>query len=106
MEKKTLRAMIDIFCRGQHGSGKALCGECRELLAYAEERLQACRFGEKKPKCSQCEVHCYKPAMREKIRNVMRFAGPRMIARHPVLALRHIAAGKGRGPRPLSEVQA
>jgi hypothetical protein len=89
-EARTVAAMIRIFCRAQHGAGKNLCGECAGLLAYALERIEQCPFGYEKPVCSQCTVHCYKPEMRERIQTVMRYAGPRMIWRHPVLAIRHL----------------
>lgn len=86
---KTVGLMIDLYCRGQHGGKDALCDECRELTDYVKKRLEKCPFRENKPKCSQCTVHCYQPAMREKIKAVMRYAGPRMICRHPILAGRH-----------------
>ena len=41
--------------------------------------------------CSVCQTHCYKPEMRERIRQVMRWSGPRMLFHHPVLAVRHLA---------------
>jgi len=91
-EIRTVRKMIGIYCRGHHGSGKALCEECRELSAYAEQRAEKCPFGEEKPACSRCPIHCYKPRMKEKIGRVMRFSGPKMIYRHPILALRHFIA--------------
>ncbi|NQT93358.1 MAG: nitrous oxide-stimulated promoter family protein [Lentisphaerae bacterium] len=94
-EKKTLRAMIGIYCHQRHRGEHALCAECAELLEYAEAKLSKCTFGEDKPKCSQCPVHCYMPAMREKIREVMKVAGPRMITKHPVLAVRHLVHGIG-----------
>ncbi len=81
--------MVGIYCRGLHGTGKALCAECSELLDYADGRLGRCPFGEDKPPCAACPVHCYKPAMREKAVSVMRYAGPRMTYRHPLLALFH-----------------
>jgi hypothetical protein len=92
-EKRTVEAMIRLHCRGRHGGRRELCGECEELLRYAQARLGGCLFQEGKPTCAQCPVHCYKPAMREKIRGVMRYAGPRMIWRHPLLALGHILDG-------------
>lgn len=97
-EKKTLEAMIGIFCRDRHGSSKDLCPDCRELQAYAIKRLEKCPFGEEKPPCSRCTVHCYKPAMRERIRGVMRHSGPRMIRRHPVLAVAHLLDGRRKEP--------
>ncbi len=88
-ETDTLRLMIEIFCSERHGGDK-LCPACTQLLSYAQKRTQACRFGKDKPACSACPVHCYKPEMREMIREVMRHSGPRMMSRHPVLALRHL----------------
>jgi len=88
-EKRTIAAMVGIYCRAHHGASGELCGECRELLEYAYGRLDRCPFGADKPTCANCPVHCYKPSMRSKARAVMRFAGPRMLLRHPVLALRH-----------------
>ena len=61
------------------------------LASYSEERLDRCQFGNGKPTCRKCPVHCYKPDMREMIREVMRFSGPRMIFRHPIAAIRHLA---------------
>ena len=83
--------MIGIYCRARHGSaGKPLCNDCTELLAYAQDRVAHCPFGVDKPVCNHCTVHCYKPARREEIQRVMRFAGPRMPFRHPFLAIRHL----------------
>jgi hypothetical protein len=91
-EIQTVRKMIGIYCRGHHGGGKTLCEECQALSSYAEQRAEKCPFGEEKPACSQCPIHCYKLRMKEKIGRVMRFSGPKMIYRHPVLALRHLIA--------------
>lgn len=92
-EKKTIRAMVEIYCRDMHAPREALCADCAELLDYAVKRLDRCPFGEQKPKCAACTVHCYKPAMRDRIRQVMRHSGPRMAIRHPLLALGHAIDG-------------
>ena len=76
-------------CQVGHG-GPGLCGECRELLEYSLARLEHCKFGNAKTKCHKCPVHCYRPDMREKIRTVMRFSGPRMLLYHPMEALRYL----------------
>ena len=93
-EARTMRFMIEIYCRAHHASdvepGKALCAQCEELLAYAMKRLACCPFGQAKPVCAKCRVHCYKPAMRERIAQVMRFSGPRVALRHPILSLEHL----------------
>jgi hypothetical protein len=97
-ELRTIDAMIRLYCREQHGSPHELCGECQELLAYARLRLDKCPFQEGKATCAKCPVHCYKPAMRERVRVVMRYAGPRMLYRHPILAVRHLLDGRRAEP--------
>ena len=90
-EKKIVSEMIGLYCQKNHGTKKGqLCPACKELADYARKRTQACPFMEQKTFCSNCRVHCYNPAMRERIREVMRFSGPRMITVHPVMALRHV----------------
>ena len=93
-EDRTVTAMIQCYCRGCHGSGQALCPECQSLLDYARQRLARCRFGTGKPTCANCPVHCYQPRRREQIRAVMRYAGPRMLWRHPILSLWHLWDGR------------
>lgn len=88
-EKETVSLMIALYCRKKHG-GRSLCPDCAALEAYARLRSDKCPFMETKTFCSNCRVHCYKPDMREKIRAVMRFSGPRMIFHHPVMAVRHL----------------
>lgn len=87
---KTIDAMLRIYCQGHHQPEDGLCDACTELHNYAEQRLLHCPFLPDKPPCSKCTVHCYKPAMRERIREVMRYAGPRMLGKHPVMAVRHL----------------
>ena len=93
-EHETIAAMISIYCRGHHEkAGGELCGPCTALLAYANHRLDRCPFQDNKTTCARCAVHCYEPGMREKVRTVMKYAGPRMIHRHPILALFHFLDG-------------
>ena len=92
-EKKTLKAMIALYCREKHAPAEGLCADCAALQDYAMLRLERCKFGADKPKCAACPIHCYKPAMRETIRDVMRYAGPRMLVHHPVLAVQHTLDG-------------
>lgn len=88
-EKAVVEQMIRLYCRKREGHAE-LCPRCRELLDYAHRRLDRCRFGEDKPTCKKCPVHCYRPEMKERIREVMRWSGPRMIFHHPLAALRHL----------------
>ncbi len=94
-ESKTVSLMIGLYCRGHHHTGHP-CAECSELVSYTEQRLAHCRFGTQKPTCLLCPTHCYTPAMRTQIRQVMRYSGPRMLLYHPLLTLRHWLDGRKR----------
>lgn len=89
-DKVTIKKMIILYCKHTHGSKDKLCQDCEALLEYAWKRLELCKHRENKPTCGKCPTHCYKPEMRERIRKVMRFSGPRMIIYHPMDALKHI----------------
>jgi len=97
-EYRTLRAMAGIFCHDIHGEDDGLCDECRDLLEYATRRLDRCVFGDDKPTCANCTVHCYSRDMRERVRDVMRYAGPRMLLRHPWLGISHVIDGRRPAP--------
>lgn len=107
-ERHTISAMIALYCRDHHGgspeasapasqpgrtrtmAGRGLCTDCESLVAYADQRLARCRFGQSKLTCARCTVHCFELGMRQQIRIVMRYSGPRMTVRHPILALAHL----------------
>ena len=93
-EKAMVSQMITLYCKKNHRTKHGLCSDCAELDKYARLRSDKCPFMEIKTFCSNCKVHCYKQEMREKIRAVMRFAGPRMIFHHPVAAIRHVIETK------------
>jgi len=93
-----MAAMIRIYCRDNHGSGGEICHECAELKVYAEKRLEKCPYQEDKPTCANCPIHCYKQDRREQVKAVMRYAGPRMIFKHPIFAIRHIIDGYKKAP--------
>jgi tRNA(Met) C34 N-acetyltransferase TmcA len=97
-EWKTMEAMIKIYCRSHHRSSATLCADCQGLLDYANMRLERCRFGEEKPTCAKCPVHCYQRTRREQVKVVMRQAGPRMLWEHPVMSLRHWMDGLREAP--------
>jgi len=112
-ERRTITAMIAMYCRDHH-QRRGLCEECAGLAAHADKRLDHCPYGTAKPTCVQCPIHCYAPPMRERAREVMRHAGPRMLLRHPVLAIAHLMDGERavpplpgrRVPPPLSDQKA
>lgn len=100
-EFRTIRAMIEIYCREHHGCLSVLCDECKRLLEYAKLRLIHCPFGEEKPICAKCPVHCYKPDMRQQVKDVMRYSGPKMVWHHPILAVRHLLFDSKKAAPPL-----
>ncbi|WP_163336565.1 nitrous oxide-stimulated promoter family protein [Desulfopila sp. IMCC35008] len=94
-ERGTIKAMTEMYCASHHQTTKGiLCGTCTSFLKYAEQRLANCPFQAEKPTCANCTVHCYKKDMRNLAREIMRYAGPRMILRHPVMAIRHLLASR------------
>jgi len=99
-EKRTVRAMISIYCHAHHEGDAELCVECRRLDEYAGSRIDRCPYRLRKPTCASCPIHCWSAESRRRIRDVMRFSGPRMLLRHPVLALLHAADGLRPAPRP------
>ena len=98
MEIDVMMEMIDLYCRGQGHANRtdlqddtpALCPDCRRLLDYARDRIIRCPRMAVKSFCSACPVHCYTTDMREQIRVVMRYSGPRMLLHRPLMTLQHI----------------
>ena len=101
----TMTKMVDIYCTAHHDdTADTRCASCQEFLDYADVRLQKCPYGEDKPTCSNCPIHCYKPERRDQAKAIMRYAGPRMLLRHPLLAIAHKLDGfrKAGHPRELT----
>lgn len=88
-EKRIVSRMIRLYCQRRLGL-ESLTEEYRALESYAHRRLDGCKFGDAKPACKRCKIHCYRPDMRDKIRAIMRWAGPRMILYDPIAAIRHL----------------
>jgi superfamily II helicase len=101
-EKAMVTEMIKLYCKSKHHS-KELCPQCEALNQYARLRSEKCPYMETKTFCSNCKTHCYKKDMREQIKEVMKFAGPRMIFSHPVLAIRHVIETKKEKSRIMKE---
>ena len=72
-----------------HHTDRELCSDCAELKEYAYARLDKCPWGEGKPACFKCQIHCYTPEKRAMIRNVMRYSGPRMVFQKPIYFIEH-----------------
>lgn len=89
-EKRTVKAMIQIYCSAHHNYKNSLCPECLTVFEYAESRIDKCKFKSQNLVCSECKVHCFRPDKREKIKEIMKYSGPKMIWKHPVLAVRYL----------------
>ena len=103
-EAKTIDCMFEMYCHDNHQTETNLCEACSELREYAQLRLGKCPYQEKKSTCAHCTTHCYKKTMREPVREVMRYAGPRMLFKHPWLAILHLLDGM-RKPPSLREIR-
>lgn len=101
-EAKTISAMIHIYCNAHHShqarDASGLCEACKAFEAYALKRLACCPYQDNKPVCQKCKIHCYRPAERELAREIMRYSGPRLIVRHPILALKHVLDSRRPAP--------
>ncbi len=94
---RTLALFIEIYCRGRHtgaprqtvwlrnidveevhGRPLELCPDCARLLAHAFMKRLYCPL-DPKPACKHCPQHCYAPAYRARIREVMRYSGRRLV---------------------------
>lgn len=85
-ELKVVTLMIKLYYK------KNKCSDIGydELLEYVTLRQQKCPFKETKTFCSNCKVHCYTEKYKIKIKEIMRYSGPRMILYHPILAIQHV----------------
>jgi hypothetical protein len=90
----TVEKMINLYCKKKHKTQNTRCGDCEKLYNYSRVRIGDCRYGDNKPACSNCRIHCFKPEMREEIIKVMRYSGPKMITKYPILALYHFIDSK------------
>lgn len=91
-EYQTIEAMVVLYCKANHQSTQVPCDSCNEFLSYAHTRLDRCPYGQAKPTCNKCPVHCYKPELKARAKEIMRYAGPRMLLSHPIMAIRHLVA--------------
>ncbi|AEG09638.1 nitrous oxide-stimulated promoter family protein [Shewanella baltica] len=104
-EHQTIAAMVTIYCKAKHQGQDATgrCADCIELLDYAATRLDRCPYGQSKPTCNKCPVHCYKPAQKQIVKEIMIFSGPRMLLPHPIRAIKHLLAERVPVPSAVPE---
>ena len=98
-EKKTIEVMIAMYCNSHHNNKLQLCENCELILKYALNKIDKCVFGEQKPVCNECKIHCYAKDMRGKIKEIMQYSGPRMLLNHPYLAIMHLIDKRKHKPK-------
>jgi len=99
-EYNTVKAMVEIYCKAHHRTSTPMdeCEPCREFLDHVSDRLDRCSYGQDKPSCKQCAIHCYRPEMKARARAIMIFSGPKMLFSHPIMAIRHLIHSRKRVP--------
>jgi len=94
-QKKDIRLLgkfVEVYCRGKHSEehkismdlpgdlGKrVICSECSLFLKYAISRRLKCPLEADKPTCKHCKIHCYGKEEREQVRQIMSYAGRRIM---------------------------
>ena len=104
VELKTIKLMTIIYCQAHHQGcvcDDDLCDDCAAFIKYAEQKLDRCVYGELKPACKTCPIHCYKPDQKEQARLIMRYSGPRMLMKHPILAIKHLIKANKQFPKKI-----
>lgn len=105
---QTLVEFVGLYCRRKHADSEALpvsmkgfdikaiagrplrlCASCERLLKHALVKRVTCPL-EPKPACKHCPQHCYHPAYRKRIREVMRFSGVRFALSGRLKYLAHL----------------
>jgi hypothetical protein len=85
---------VEVYCAGKHGAVERdplalpddlgelrICRECAAFLEYAVTKRLNCPLEAEKPSCKHCRIHCYDRARREKMREIMSYAGRRLMLR-------------------------
>jgi hypothetical protein len=96
-QKKDIRLIgkfVEVYCAGNHlGAERSpvalpadmgeckLCPECASFLQYAVTKRMKCPLEAEKPSCKHCRIHCYDRPHREKVREIMPYAGRRLMMR-------------------------
>lgn len=88
-DKQTIKFMVEFYCKYKLHQ-ISISEEYIQLIDYACLRLEHCKYGENKPACKNCNIHCYQLERREKICTIMRWVGPRMFIYDPIAVIRHL----------------
>lgn len=99
VELRTIEVMTELYCQDHHNENT--CEHCRQFVAYAEQKLDRCVYGQNKPACKHCPIHCYKPEQKHQAQQIMRYSGPKMLFKHPILAIKHLIKSSKKFPEKI-----
>ena len=91
-DRKVLEAMSRMFCKAHHIDEKDSCGlcpSCRETVEATLVRTATCPYGHE-GNCQDCDTHCQRGEAQECIREIMRYAAPRMALCHPLMTAEYL----------------
>lgn len=96
-QKKDIRLIgkfVEVYCTGKHREAehtcvalpadlgeRVVCTECASFLEYAIAKRLKCPLEAEKPTCKHCRIHCYDKLRREKVREIMSYAGRKLMMR-------------------------
>lgn len=99
---RVIGKFVEVYCSGKHRDAvckavilpagldeRIMCRECASFLEYAISKRLKCPLEDEKPACKHCRVHCYDTARREKVREIMSYAGRKLMMRGRVDYLWH-----------------
>lgn len=92
-DRRTLEAIGRIYCSAHHAheskDDAGLCPACRETVDTTLARTVACPYGHE-GNCQDCDIHCQRGDAQRRVREMMRYAAPRMAFRHPLMTAEYL----------------
>jgi hypothetical protein len=93
-QKKDIRLLgrfTEVWCEGHDHQNREpfmlpneagtlmLCHSCLEFMDYAVKKRLRCPIEAEKPSCKHCRIHCYANPQRQLVRQIMAYAGKKLI---------------------------
>ena len=92
-DRKTLEAIGRIYCSAHHDTSPkdetGLCTSCRQVIDQTLQRATACPF-DHEGNCQDCSIHCQRGEAQQRIKEIMRYAAPRMTFLHPLMTAEYL----------------
>lgn len=92
-DRRTLEAIGQIYCSGNHASAAkdsgGMCSSCRDAIEGTLARTASCPNGHDS-NCQDCPIKCQRGDARARIRTIMAYAAPRMMLKHPIMTCEYL----------------